>query len=1232
MLHRIQTSSNVPHRPWRFQYFTISGGQRPQRHVQSLSVLAFNTSHQPLKQKKLLCCPYDSTLSIIKRHFTGFVGSMSVKPDVYTFSDTATSTQSTGGVDEPPSTNAAAPPPVPDIIALSEKYKVWHAPISEKPALFQLCLAPYYLPMSVCRTLSLLGNVHSTLGHDTKHILLASPHPGSTALLSEAVEAMAMDIGADLQSLDYQTILAATQEIGVRQVSWGSDECLRRLEKPELLKVSPSFSPANYDTALLGDDADLDEEEADFDGEEADPDEEDLGNSSHQSSSDSSIFRHAIFSNPEVVQSAQSQLVFKVNVVQDDTHKSTRSAALSDSNDVAQSTSSNVATDIDAPSRTAASPVLRITNVSIQPEELDNNRYDFHSSFSNAMHKALALSRKLTSKETHYDIGLRNVQIQSFLGSMRDSIIQRFKTYSADPLCKHRKLVIFLKDTTDMLESGGVDGRKVLLGLMDLVLSLRRDHNIPVLFVSGCSPALAHTPNVEKNASFYTSLFEGSATLMNKGSDNIHSNIWKIGKLYETPLDHTGNQFEKVEILPPCPMSTRIEVENQKSAWVTGRSTFSTPNPQKATSFIFNEHQPSATDKELLQGLEHIASHVDALQDSLYSRLRSINWRNIIFVCAQKNIIIGGLDSAKMADLDDPMLKHQITPQILQKILSILDSHVWPMARIEKLVSLSIGRQIESQFGRGESVQHRVKLPVIHIFEALQMMQQSDIVRSSRDNTTDLTKAGSQSKGSFKFGVSSKSTDENSENDNSTSSASPKQEQSDSAQLHEFLKREGHRINSYEKKILSTVVNPVNIKIGFSDLILPPATKLMLQTLITLPMLRPEFFAKGILSRSAINGVLLFGPPGTGKTMLAKAVAKSSGAKFMNVALSNVLDKYVGEGEKNVRAVFTLARKLAPCVVFLDEVDALFAARRNDGSSSSRREIMNEFMAEWDGLSSNNNGVIVLGATNRPFDLDDAILRRMPRRILIDLPSEEARASILTRLLMDELLDSSVDIPFLAKRTALYSGSDLKNLCIAAALARVKESVVRSLLQTDSNTTVTAEHVRTHLDSLDDWAKCLGTEQAKKSSVSQNKPAVDSVKTGSSTHGRRQRSFHILQANTVPFFKPSVAEEPLDVSTSNDIPIAAKQSSNDTNGNLPKSKKTGEHFSQESEPLTSAHFEVAFAEVPPSLTDEMQTLVELRKWDKQFGDGSARHNAKKTRGWGFDFVDSGKHVSPTPGV
>jgi SpoVK/Ycf46/Vps4 family AAA+-type ATPase len=113
--------------------------------------------------------------------------------------------------------------------------------------------------------------------------------------------------------------------------------------------------------------------------------------------------------------------------------------------------------------------------------------------------------------------------------------------------------------------------------------------------------------------------------------------------------------------------------------------------------------------------------------------------------------------------------------------------------------------------------------------------------------------------------------------------------------------------------------------------------------------LRPELFKDGILGRSSINGVLLFGPPGTGKTMLAKAIAKSSGARFMSVSLSDIFDKYVGEGEKNVRAVFTLARKMSPCVVFLDEVDALFGARRQTDASSSKREIMNEFMAEWDG-------------------------------------------------------------------------------------------------------------------------------------------------------------------------------------------------------------------------------------------------------------------------------------------
>ena len=113
--------------------------------------------------------------------------------------------------------------------------------------------------------------------------------------------------------------------------------------------------------------------------------------------------------------------------------------------------------------------------------------------------------------------------------------------------------------------------------------------------------------------------------------------------------------------------------------------------------------------------------------------------------------------------------------------------------------------------------------------------------------------------------------------------------------------------------------------------------------------MHPKLYETGILSRTSINGVLLFGPPGTGKTALARAVAKTAGVNFMCVSLSDIFDKYVGEGEKNVRAIFTLARKISPCIIFIDEVDALFGSRKSMESNSSKREIINEFMTEWDG-------------------------------------------------------------------------------------------------------------------------------------------------------------------------------------------------------------------------------------------------------------------------------------------
>lgn len=140
--------------------------------------------------------------------------------------------------------------------------------------------------------------------------------------------------------------------------------------------------------------------------------------------------------------------------------------------------------------------------------------------------------------------------------------------------------------------------------------------------------------------------------------------------------------------------------------------------------------------------------------------------------------------------------------------------------------------------------------------------------------------------------------------------------------------------------------------------------------------------------------------------------------------------QYVGEGEKLVRAVFALARQLSPCVVFIDEIDALFGARssaRASGGAIAHRGVITQFMQEMDGLrSSREDNVIVIGATNRPFDLDDAVLRRLPRRLLVDLPGEKEREEILKILLRDESLASDIDLKALAQLTGSFSGSDLK--------------------------------------------------------------------------------------------------------------------------------------------------------------------------------------------------------------
>ncbi|CAH9096056.1 unnamed protein product [Cuscuta epithymum] len=245
--------------------------------------------------------------------------------------------------------------------------------------------------------------------------------------------------------------------------------------------------------------------------------------------------------------------------------------------------------------------------------------------------------------------------------------------------------------------------------------------------------------------------------------------------------------------------------------------------------------------------------------------------------------------------------------------------------------------------------------------------------------------------------------------------------------------------NEFEKKLLADVIPPSDIGVTFDDIGALEHVKDTLKELVMLPLQRPELFCKGQLTKPC-KGILLFGPPGTGKTMLAKAVATEAGANFINISMSSITSKWFGEGEKYVKAVFTLASKIAPSVVFVDEVDSMLGRRENPGEHEAMRKMKNEFMVNWDGLrTKDKERVLVLAATNRPFDLDEAVIRRLPRRLMVNLPDASNREKILRIILTKEELDPNVDFEAIATMTEGYSGSDLKNLCVTAAHCPIRE-------------------------------------------------------------------------------------------------------------------------------------------------------------------------------------------------
>ncbi|XP_058731276.1 uncharacterized protein LOC131603046 [Vicia villosa] len=223
--------------------------------------------------------------------------------------------------------------------------------------------------------------------------------------------------------------------------------------------------------------------------------------------------------------------------------------------------------------------------------------------------------------------------------------------------------------------------------------------------------------------------------------------------------------------------------------------------------------------------------------------------------------------------------------------------------------------------------------------------------------------------------------------------------------------------------------------------------KRLLKEAVVMPIKYPKYFT-GLLS--PWKGILLFGPPGTGKTMLAKAVATECNTTFFNISASSVVSKWRGDSEKLVKVLFELARHHAPATIFLDEIDAIISQRGEARSEhEASRRLKTELLIQMDGLTRTDELVFVLAATNLPWELDAAMLRRLEKRILVPLPEPEARRSMFEELLPRQPDEEQIPYDLLVDRTEGYSGSDIRLLCKETAMQPLRR--LMSQLEQEQN-------------------------------------------------------------------------------------------------------------------------------------------------------------------------------------
>ncbi|KAK9466532.1 P-loop containing nucleoside triphosphate hydrolase protein [Lipomyces arxii] len=257
-------------------------------------------------------------------------------------------------------------------------------------------------------------------------------------------------------------------------------------------------------------------------------------------------------------------------------------------------------------------------------------------------------------------------------------------------------------------------------------------------------------------------------------------------------------------------------------------------------------------------------------------------------------------------------------------------------------------------------------------------------------------------------------------------------------------------ITGVDEAAARQILNEIVVKgdeVHWEDIAGLEQAKTSLKETVVYPFLRPDLF-KGL--REPARGMLLFGPPGTGKTMLARAVATESQSTFFSISASSLTSKYLGESEKLVRALFALARALAPSIIFVDEIDSLLSARNDTGEHEASRRIKTEFLVKWSDLAHAAAGrdhkdgddaqrVLVLAATNLPWAIDEAARRRFVRRQYIPLPESETRLKHLKTLLKYQTHGlNEKDIEKLVNMTDGFSGSDITALAKDAAMGPLR--------------------------------------------------------------------------------------------------------------------------------------------------------------------------------------------------